>query len=197
MCWTCAIRRPISGLAQRVGPVDVLFNCAGMVPGGTVLSVEPDKWQAAFDLNVHAMFHMIRAFLPGMVEARNGLHHQHVVGGELDHRRAGSLRLRHHQGRGHRAHEVRRGGFRGTGNPLNAICPGHRGHALAAGAITRLRRLREDARRFEARQPMGRLGKPEEIAALACISRATSRFHHRPDPHHRRRLDDLKDIPNS
>src|SRR3954462_12250785 len=62
----------IAALAKSLGKVDVLFNCAGIVPGGTVLTVAPEQWSAAFDLNVHSMFHMIRAFLPAMIEARGG-----------------------------------------------------------------------------------------------------------------------------
>jgi len=62
----------IAAFAASVGPVNVLFNCAGSVPGGTILDVEPAKWDAAFDLNVKSMYHMIRAFLPGMIAARRG-----------------------------------------------------------------------------------------------------------------------------
>jgi len=62
----------IAGFAKRNGPVNVLFNCAGSVPGGTVLDVDPAQWDAAFDLNVKSMYHMIRAFLPGMIAARGG-----------------------------------------------------------------------------------------------------------------------------
>ena len=62
----------ISEFAARVGKIDVLFNCAGMVPKGTVLDVDFETWKAAFDLNVHSMYHLIRAFLPGMVAARAG-----------------------------------------------------------------------------------------------------------------------------
>src|SRR5688572_9121071 len=57
----------IAAFAQRVGAVSVLFNCAGSVPGGTILDVDPAKWDAAFELNVKSMYHMIRAFLPGML----------------------------------------------------------------------------------------------------------------------------------
>ena len=52
--------------------MNVLFNCAGSVPGGTILDIDPAKWDAAFVLNVKSMYHMIRAFLPGMLAARNG-----------------------------------------------------------------------------------------------------------------------------
>src|SRR4029078_6850312 len=57
----------IAAFAQGAGRAAVLFNCAGTVPKGTVLDVDFSTWSAAFDLNVHAMYHMIRAFLPAMM----------------------------------------------------------------------------------------------------------------------------------
>jgi 2-keto-3-deoxy-L-fuconate dehydrogenase len=157
----------IGELAARVGRVDVLFNCAGMVPGGTVLSVEPEKWRAAFDLNVHAMFHMIRAFLPGMIEARGGsiINMSSVAGsitGVPDRCAYGTTKAAVIGLTKSVAAD-----FVSQGIRCNAICPGtvdtpslqSRLHANGDYAKTRAE--------FEARQPMGRLGKPEEIAALA------------------------------
>jgi 2-keto-3-deoxy-L-fuconate dehydrogenase len=157
----------IAELAARIGRVDVLFNCAGMVPGGTVLSVQPEKWQAAFDLNVHAMFHMIRAFLPGMIEARGGsiINMSSVAGsitGVPDRCAYGTTKAAVIGLTKSVAAD-----FVAQGIRCNAICPGtvdtpslqSRLHAYGDYARTRAE--------FEARQPMGRLGKPEEIAALA------------------------------
>ncbi len=157
----------IAAFAQKIGPVDVLFNCAGMVPGGTVLTVEPEKWQAAFDLNVHAMFHMIRAFLPGMVAARAGsiINMSSVassITGVPDRCAYGATKAAVIGLTKSVAAD-----FVAQGIRCNAICPGtvdtpslqSRLHAYGDYAKTRAE--------FEARQPMGRLGKPEEIAALA------------------------------
>lgn len=157
----------IAAFAQKIGPVDVLFNCAGMVPGGTVLTVEPDKWQAAFDLNVHAMFHMIRAFLPGMLAARAGsiINMSSVassITGVPDRCAYGATKAAVIGLTKSVAAD-----FVAQGIRCNAICPGtvdtpslqSRLHAYGDYAKTRAE--------FEARQPMGRLGKPEEIAALA------------------------------
>ena len=159
--------KAIAEFAARIGRVDVLFNCAGMVPGGTVLSVEPDKWQAAFDLNLHAMFHMIRAFLPGMMEARSGsiINMSSVAGsitGVPDRCAYGTTKAAVIGLTKSVAAD-----FVSQGIRCNAICPGtvdtpslqSRLHAYGDYAKTRVE--------FEARQPMGRLGKPEEIAALA------------------------------
>ncbi len=157
----------IAEFAQRVGPANVLFNCAGMVPGGTVLSVELEKWQAAFDLNVHAMFHMIRAFLPGMIAARSGsiINMSSVassITGVPDRCAYGATKAAVIGLTKSVAAD-----FVAQGIRCNAICPGtvdtpslqSRLHAYGDYARTRAE--------FEARQPMGRLGKPEEIAALA------------------------------
>ena len=61
----------IAALAADVGPIDVLFNCAGIVHAGTVLDCTDADWDRAFAINATAMFHTIRAFLPGML-ARGG-----------------------------------------------------------------------------------------------------------------------------
>lgn len=159
--------KAIAELAGRVGPVDVLFNCAGMVPGGTVLSVEAEKWMAAFELNVHGMFHMIRAFLPGMVAAGGGsiINMSSVassITGVPDRCAYGATKAAVIGLTKSVAAD-----FVAQGIRCNAICPGtvdtpslqSRLHAYGDYAKTRAE--------FEARQPMGRFGKPEEIAALA------------------------------
>ena len=62
----------IAALADELGAIDVLFNCAGFVHHGTVLDVTPVEWDASFVLNVRSMYLMIRAFLPKMVERGSG-----------------------------------------------------------------------------------------------------------------------------
>src|SRR5262249_2364792 len=61
----------VAALASAHGPFDVLFNCAGVVPHGTILACSEAEWDAAFELNVTAMYRPIRAVLPGML-ARGG-----------------------------------------------------------------------------------------------------------------------------
>jgi 2-keto-3-deoxy-L-fuconate dehydrogenase len=157
----------IAALAKSLGKVDVLFNCAGIVPGGTVLTVTQEQWTAAFDLNVHAMFHMVRAFLPAMIEARRGsiINMSSVassITGVPDRCAYGATKAAVIGLTKSIAAD-----FVAQGIRCNAICPGtvdtpslqSRLHAYGDYAKTRAE--------FEARQPMGRLGKPEEIAALA------------------------------
>jgi len=137
------------------------------VPGGTVLDIEPAKWNAAFDLNVTSMYHMIRAFLPAMVErGRGSIINMSSVAGSITGvpdrcaygvTKAAVIGLTKSVAADFVARGVR----------CNAICPGtvdtpslqSRLHAYGDYAKTRAE--------FEARQPMGRFGKPGEIAALA------------------------------
>ncbi len=61
----------IQALADELGGIDILFNCAGFVHSGTILECDEKAWQFSFDLNVSSMYRMIRTFLPGML-ARGG-----------------------------------------------------------------------------------------------------------------------------
>jgi 2-keto-3-deoxy-L-fuconate dehydrogenase len=157
----------IAAFARSTGKVDVLFNCAGTVPKGTVLDIDPTSWNAAFDLNVNSMFHMIRAFLPAMLAARAGsiINMSSVassITGVPDRCAYGTTKAAVIGLTKSVAAD-----FVAQGIRCNAICPGTvdtpslqaRLHAYGDYAKTRAE--------FEARQPIGRLGKPEEIAALA------------------------------
>ena len=157
----------IAAFAKRVGAVNVLFNCAGSVPGGTILDIDPAKWHAAFELNVTSMYHMIRAFLPGMLAARNGsiINMSSVassITGVPDRCAYGATKAAVIGLTKSVAAD-----FVAQGIRCNAICPGtvdtpslqSRLHAYGDYAKTRAE--------FEARQPIGRFGKPEEVAALA------------------------------
>src|SRR6476620_3234876 len=62
----------VNALAAKVGPVDVLFNCAGFVHHGTVLATSDQEWDFSFDVNVKSMHRTVKAFLPGMLEQRRG-----------------------------------------------------------------------------------------------------------------------------
>jgi 2-dehydro-3-deoxy-L-fuconate 4-dehydrogenase len=62
----------ISRFVEKIGGVDVLFNCAGYVHHGTILDCEPGDWERSFAINVTSMYRIIRAFLPGMLEAGRG-----------------------------------------------------------------------------------------------------------------------------
>lgn len=157
----------IAAFATTVGKVDVLFNCAGTVPKGTVLDIDPATWSAAFDLNVNSMFHMIRAFLPAMVAARAGsiVNMSSVAGsitGVPDRCAYGATKAAVIGLTKSVAAD-----FVAQGIRCNAICPGTVDTPSLHARLHAYGNYEKTLAEFEARQPVGRLGKPEEIAALA------------------------------
>jgi len=162
----------IAALAAAAGPVDILFNCAGIVHGGTILECTSEDWNRAFEVNVTAMFQMIRAFVPGMLERGHGsIINMSSVASSVT-----GVPNRFAYGASKAAviglTKSIAVDFVARGIRCNAICPGTvdspslqgriRAQASASGAAE------ADVRaQFEKRQPMGRLGRPEEIAALA------------------------------
>ena len=154
-----------------MGPLDVLFNCAGFVHQGTILDATDAEWDFAFALNVRSMVHAIRAVLPGMIERRSG---------SIINMSSAASSIKGAPGRcvygTSKAAVVGltksvAADFVKSGVRCNAICPGTvqtpslderiAANAVQAGSVEK---ARTD---FIARQAMGRLGSPEEIAALA------------------------------
>lgn len=162
----------VEALARSSGPVDILFNAAGFVHHGTVLECSEQDWDFSFDLNVKSMHRTIRAFLPGMVERG---------GGSIINVSSGASSLRGLPNR--YAYGATKAAVIGLtkavaadfirhGIRANVICPGtiespsleERMSALAEKMGEPLETVR---RKFMERQPMGRLGLPQEVAALA------------------------------
>ena len=162
----------VDAIASKYGPVDILFNCAGFVHHGTVLTTSDEEWDFSFDVNVKSMHRTIRAFLPGMLEkgagaivniasgasSVRGIPNRYVYGAS----KAAVIGLT----------KSVAADFIKQGIRANAISPGTiespsldnriETQAKALGKSTE-----EIRQAFVDRQPMGRLGKPEEIAALA------------------------------
>jgi 2-keto-3-deoxy-L-fuconate dehydrogenase len=162
----------VEALAQEVGPIDILVNAAGYVHHGTVLECADRDWDFSFDLNVKSMHRTIKAFLPGMLErgrgsivniasgasSVRGIPNRYVYGTT----KAAVIGLT----------KAVAADFIKRGIRANAICPGTiespslderiDAQARAAGQSPEVIR-----QAFVDRQPMGRLGKPEEIAWLA------------------------------
>jgi len=150
-----------------IGAVDVLFNCAGFVHAGTILDMKEGDLEFAFDLNVRSMVRTIRAVLPGMLErgggaiinmssaasSIKGAPNRFVYGTT----KAAVIGLT----------KALAADFITQGIRCNAICPGTvespslQDRMHAQGDYEKARAA------FIARQPMGRLGTPEEIAELA------------------------------
>lgn len=162
----------IAATAQAVGPVDVLFNGAGIVHAGTVLDCSEEDWALAFDLNVRSMYRTIKAFLPGML-ARGGGAIVNVASA------AGSTKgvpNRFVYGTTKAAvvglTKSVAADFVTRGIRCNAICPGtvespSLRERIAAQARSTGQSIAQVEAAFVGRQPMGRLGRVEEIAALA------------------------------
>ena len=157
----------IAAFAGQTGAIDVLFNCAGFVHHGTVLDATDEQWQFAFDLNVRSMFWTIQAFLPGMIGKGGGS----IVNLSSAASSVKGALLRCIYGTTKAAviglTKSVAVDYVGKGVRCNAICPGtvqtpsldERIGALGGGA---------DAKQFFLqRQPAGRFGSAEEIAALA------------------------------
>jgi len=164
---TAAIR----AFAQTHAAFDVLFNCAGIVPAGTVLECSEADWTRAWQLNVGSMFHLVQALLPAML-ARGGGSIVNVASV------ASSIK-----GVANRcAYSVSKAAVIGLTKSIaadfvgrvrcNAICPGtvespSLAQRIAAQAQAQGSTPQAVHAAFVARQPIGRLGRPEEIAALA------------------------------
>ncbi len=158
-------------IAAQAGPVDVLFNCAGFVHQGTVLDATEAEWDFAFTLNVRSMFRTMRAFLPAMADRGSGsiinmASAASSIKGAPNRFIYGATKAAVIGMTKSVASDFVKQGVR-----CNAICPGTiqtpslddriAANAAAAGSL-------EAARTgFIARQAMGRLGTPEEIAAMA------------------------------
>jgi 2-keto-3-deoxy-L-fuconate dehydrogenase len=157
----------VAQAAAEIAP-DALFNCAGFVAAGTILDCDEDQWAFSVDLNMTAMYRMCRAFLPGMIARGNGsiINMASAVGGAIaapnrfvyGATKAGVIGLT----------KAIAADFITKGIRCNAICPGTvespslEARLHATGDYTAAKAA------FIARQPIGRIGKAEEIAALVA-----------------------------
>ena len=156
----------ILAFADTMGNADVLFNCAGFVHAGTILDCAEEDWDVSFELNVKSMYRLSRAFLPHMLRRETGniINMSSVAGVSTGARdrcaysasKAAVVGLT----RSIACDFVKRG------IRCNAVCPG----TVDTPSLRRRLDVFDDPRKarqqFEQRQPMGRLGEPEEIAAL-------------------------------
>lgn len=169
---TADVNALVKDMSKQVGPIDVLVNAAGYVHHNTVLTCTDDEWDFAFDLNVRSMDRTIRATLPGMLKKKRGSIINIASG-------ASSVRgipFRYVYGTTKAAvvglTKSVAADFIKRGIRVNAICPGtivspsldDRIATLAKNTGRPEKAVRQD---FINRQPMGRLGTAEEIAALA------------------------------
>jgi 2-keto-3-deoxy-L-fuconate dehydrogenase len=171
---TDAVESLAKAVEKEFGPLDILVNCAGYVHNGSILECEEKDFDFSFDLNVKSMHRTVRAFLPGMlkqgrgsivnissvVSSVRGVPERYVYGAS----KAAVIGLT----KSIAADFIKRG------IRANAICPGTiespsldermKTQAKSTGAT-----LKAVEEAFIARQPMGRLGRPEEVAWLALF----------------------------
>lgn len=156
----------IAAAVTAAGPCDVLFNCAGFVANGTILECDEDQWAFSLDLNLTAIYRVCRAFVPGMLARGGGsiINMASAVSSVIaapnrfvyGTTKAGVIGLT----------KAIAADFVTRGIRANAICPAT---VESPSLDARLRATGDyEAARaaFIARQPIGRIGKPEEIAAL-------------------------------
>ena len=156
----------ITAAAADIGPLDALFNCAGFVAAGTLLDCDEEQWAFSLDLNMTAMYRMCRAFLPAMIANGGGsiINMASVAGSII----AAPNRF---------VYGATKAGVIGLTKAIAAdyVTQGIRANVICPGTVESPsldQRLRDTGdyeaakRAFVARQPIGRIGRPEEIAAL-------------------------------
>mmetsp|Transcript_35649 Transcript_35649/g.42947 ORF Transcript_35649/g.42947 Transcript_35649/m.42947 type:complete len:256 (-) Transcript_35649:495-1262(-) len=156
----------IDAIAKEVGTLDVLFNCAGFVHNGNILAATEEDFDFAVNLNIKSLFRMIKAFVPGMLEQEKGsIVNVASVAGSIKGApnrliygmsKAAVIGLTKAVAADHVAQNVR----------CNAICPGTIETPSLGDRINANADPVAAKKAFIARQPMGRLGKAEEVANL-------------------------------
>ncbi len=156
----------IRAFAEKTGNIDVLFNCAGVVHTGDILACSEQDFDFAINLNVKAMYKMVQAFLPGMLAAQSGsIINMSSIASSV-------------KGIPNRfAYTMSKAAVIGLTKSIAAdyITQGIRANAICPGTVdspSLHQRLKETGnyeqalKDFIARQPIGRLGRAEEISAL-------------------------------
>ena len=162
------VRDPVSiaSAVAAAGTINVLFNCAGFVAAGTILDCDEDQWAFSMDLNMTAMYRMCKSFLPVMIAGGGGsiVNMASVAGSVIaapnrfvyGATKAGVIGLT----------KSIAADFIGKGIRANAICPG----TVESPSLDQRLRDTDDydaaKKAFVSRQPIGRIGQPDEIAAL-------------------------------
>ena len=171
---TAAVEAMARDIKSELGAIDVLVNCAGFVHHGSVLACSEQDWDFTFDLNVKSMHRTIKAFLPGMLEKQagaivnissavssiRGVPDRYVYGAS----KAAVIGLT----------KAVAADFIKQGIRCNAVCPGtiespSLGERITAVSHDSGRSIDQVRQDFVVRQPMGRLGTPEEVAWLTLF----------------------------
>jgi len=162
----------VEAFAAKVGNIDVLFNCAGFVHQGDILNLSEADWDFSMDLNVKSMYRTIRAFVPGMLAQGHGS----VINmaSAASNIKGAPNRVIYSASKAAVIGLTRAlaADYVSRGVRFNAICPGtiespSLGERIQAVSNQSGKTIDEAREQFVARQPIGRIGKAEEIAYLA------------------------------
>lgn len=157
----------VKAAVAEIGQVDILFNCAGVVHGGSILEMKDEDLDFAINLNVKAMIRTIRAVLPGMLERKDGA----IVNMASVASSVKGVPNRFAYGVTKAAviglTKAVAADYVAKGIRCNAICPGTVESPSLQDRLRAQGDYEEQRAAFIARQPIGRIGQPEEIADLA------------------------------
>ena len=155
----------ITSIAEQTGRIDVLINNAGINRRGPLLELDPTDWSLSYAVNVDALFHLCRAALPIMIAAGGGSIINtasqwglHPAPGHIAYNtsKAAVVAFTQSLARDYGPHGVR----------VNAVCPGEVRTPMLESNLARSGRTLDDLNRLV---PYGRIGEPEEIAALVAF----------------------------
>lgn len=158
-------RTLIAAVLARHGRIDVLVNNAGIMRRGNIMDISEDDWDTTMAVNITAMFHLCRAVIPAMIEqgggaivntaSQWGLHPapNHIA---YNVSKAAVASFTQNLGRDCAPHKIR----------VNAVCPGEVHTPMLEAGVKRSGRTMVDLDRLV---PFGRVGRPEEIAALVAF----------------------------
>ncbi|MFN0193016.1 MAG: SDR family NAD(P)-dependent oxidoreductase [Aestuariivirga sp.] len=158
-------RNLVEYVQSEVGPVGILINNAGIMRRGNILAITEEDWTATFDVNINAMFHLCRVAIPQMIErgggaivntaSQWGLHPapNHIA---YNVSKAAVASFSQNLARDYAPHNIR----------VNAVCPGEIHTPMLESGVKRSGRTMADLDKLV---PFGRVGRPEEVAALVAF----------------------------
>ncbi|MFN3845359.1 MAG: SDR family oxidoreductase [Paracoccaceae bacterium] len=158
----------VAALVSASPPIDILVNCAGWVHDGSILDCDDAAWDRSFDLNAKAMFRLTKAVLPAMLERKSGSIIN--IASIVSSLKGAPRRFAYGASKAAIIGMTKAiaADFVKDGIRCNAVCPGTVESPSLKERLAATGDFDKALADFRARQPMGRLGKPEEIAELVC-----------------------------
>jgi 2-keto-3-deoxy-L-fuconate dehydrogenase len=158
----------VQAFVASQAPLDILLNCAGWVHDGTILDCDDEVWDRAFDLNAKAMYRVTRAVLPGMLD--KGAGSIITIASIVSSEKGAPRRFAYGASKAAIIGMTKSiaADFVKEGIRCNAICPGTVQSPSLNDRLAATGDFDKALAAFKDRQPMGRLGQPEEIAEMVC-----------------------------